>query len=315
MTDLPTSSDAALVLTCDESYLPFALHLAWQVACRCPTRQFDILIASEQPLNLPDWAATQHIRNLALGHLAWIDNLPMQRLGRASYLRLEMPGRLAGTYRRLLYLDSDIFLESGDLDRLMRIAMGSHAIAAVRDINWIVDPTYHAQEFLAQGLGPLPYFNAGVLVIDTAAFVQTDLLGRGSRLAMKNPAIMRVQDQSLLNVAVAGRFAELSPVWNWMNNIGLPFATRNLPIRLRHFIGQHKPWRDPHGLHDRRYHDSYADFFRTLLPEAATNLTPRPAPRLNSLEDAVRMVIAQARRQKRMSAVVGRFSDEWDVKI
>ncbi len=315
MTDLQTFNDAALILACDESYLPFTLHLAWQVACRCPTRQFDILIASERPLHLPDWAIALRIGNLALGHPAWIDDMPMQRLGRASYLRLEVPGRLAGIYRRLLYLDSDIYLESGDLDRLMRIPMGPHAIAAVRDINWIVDPAYHAQEFLAQGLGALPYFNAGMLVIDTAAFVRDDLLARGCRLALGNPAIMRVQDQSLLNAVVAGRFAELSPVWNWMNNIGMPFATLNLPIRFRHFVGQHKPWHDPHGRHDLRYHDSYADFFRALLPEAMGNLTPRPDPRLNSLEDAVRLVIAQARRQKRMSAVVGRFSNEWDVKI
>ena len=310
-----TATDAAVILTCDEKYLPYALHLAWQTANRCPARQFDILICSETALDLPDLAVQRGIRAVTVARAAWIDDLPTARLGRATYLRLAMPEQMRDRYRRLLYLDCDVFLESGDLDRLIRIPMGDCALAAVRDINWVNDPAYHAQEFRAQGLGPLPYFNAGVMVIDTAAFVAGDLRAQGVALAKHNPDIMRIQDQSLLNAVVKGRFAELAPGWNWMANAGLPFALHNVPIRFRHFIGPVKPWSDPQGRYDRRFHDSYADFFRCLLPDDAPPLAPRPPSGLTGLDAAVRLVIAQARKTKRLEAVLRRFTDEWEVKL
>lgn len=315
MPDVSAPNDAALVMASDLAYLPYALHLAWQVCCRCPVRQFDILIASEGNLDLPDWARQHGIRAVRVGQLPWIDDLPVQRLGRESYLRLALPGLLADRYRRLLYLDCDVFLESGDLDRLMRVPMGGHAVAAVRDINWFNDAAYHAPEFAAQGLGPLPYFNAGVLVIDTDAFVRADLLTRGCALAKRNPAIMRVQDQSLLNAILQGRFAELAPGWNWMANAGLPFVSHGLPIRLRHFIGPIKPWSDHKGRYDRRFHDSYADFLRMRMPAGAQGAEAGPPVGLTTLDSAVRLVIAHARHRKRLEAVVARFSDEWEVKV
>ncbi|MBP6736457.1 MAG: glycosyltransferase [Rhodobacteraceae bacterium] len=310
----PSETDCALALCCDATYLPYSLHLAHQIVLAHPQRDFDVLIASAEPLALPDWAARAGIRNLVVEETGGLSALPLHRLPRATYLRLAVPGHLAGRYRRLLYLDGDMFLERGGLDRLLRLDLGPHVLGAVQDVDPLLQPGFHASEFSVQGLGALPYFNAGLLVIDLPGWQREEVLARGIDLATRIPAVMRLHDQSLLNGVLRGGFAELSPVWNWMCNQRFALLTRSYPPRLRHFIGGTKPWSDPNGRHDARFAASYAEFFRRWLPEAPTPVTAPAGLRLMAVDAMARLVLDQHRMRKRLAEQLGRFRDDWDVK-
>ena len=55
----------------------------------------------------------------------------------AAYLRLALPAAFRHEYRRLLYLDSDVFPQDGDWQALLSLDLGGRAIGAVRDnLQW-----------------------------------------------------------------------------------------------------------------------------------------------------------------------------------
>ncbi len=76
------------------------------------------------------------------------------------------------TYRRILYLDSDIFVEGCDISRLLEVDIGPHPLAAVLDAPFFYEPNHRANEFVKAGLPAVPYANSGVQVIDTKLFVE-----------------------------------------------------------------------------------------------------------------------------------------------
>ena len=312
----PADADAAVVLACDDRYLPFALHLARQIVLAHPGRDFDILIASETPLNLPSWAVEAGVGNPVPANFARAGSLALHHLQYSTYLRLFLPELLAARYKRLLYLDSDIFLEAGGLDRLLRLPLGDHAFGAVQDVIGMLNPGDHAPEYRAIGEPAHMYFNSGVLLIETASWVAQGILERCLKLGADKPQVQVKHDQSLLNGVMLGRFAELSPVWNWMLNQTFPFLTRGFPVRMRHFIGAVKPWGDPKGRHDARYRSAYADFFALGLATTVPRMdVPAPGLRRMPLQRMAQHVLLEQRHGKRLVSELGRFRDAWDVKL
>ncbi len=311
---MPETNDCAVTMGCDSNYLPYALHLAWQIAVKAPRRRFDILILTLVPLPLPDWAEAMGIRNVAMPlRPPWAACDP-QQFGPALYLYLSAIPDLAGRYRRILKLDSDIWYEAGDLDRLLHADIGSHPLAAVRDVIALYrERRGHATEFKDRGLPAFRYLNAGVQIIDTAAWVTQEMERRLLDTHAAEGAKLLLADQTLLNLTLRGRFAELAPCWNWMSNSRLNLATFRYAPRFRHFCGINKPWRDPHGMLEARFRDGYADFFRTFLPEALPRLED-PTTALWGLRDATRAVIDYAKGRDLIRLALARFRDEWTVR-
>ena len=228
MTELiaPPARSTAVVLACDPKFLPFSLFLARQILHHCPDRRFDLLLVSETALDMPDWAVG--IQNVVIAQTGWIDALPIRRLTRATYLRLVLPDLLGDQYRRILYLDSDIFFEGGDLNRLLDLPLGDHAVGAVADIDLFYDPAFHAPEFKALNQPAMRYFNAGVMLMDSDAWRRDRIFQRCIDFAKVQPKACILHDQSLLNGVIQGRFAELAPAWNWQSAEHLPFATHRI---------------------------------------------------------------------------------------
>ena len=72
-------------------------------------------------------------------------------------------------------------------------------------------------EFARLGRPPARYANSGVLLMDVARWRAEDVASR-CVAAASDPALQAGyvrNDQSALNIALAGRWTELSPVWNW----------------------------------------------------------------------------------------------------
>jgi lipopolysaccharide biosynthesis glycosyltransferase len=312
MTDVLQQTRTAIVLACDRVYLPFAAFLLWQIVSHSPDRRFDLILASEQELTLPRGLSDKGIILLRVPLDERIDALPEHWISRASYLRLVLPEMLQSQYQRVLYLDSDIWFEGGDLDRLLALDLGGHVIGACRDVQYYYDPSYHAAEFKVLNRPAASYFNSGVMLIDPAAFVAADIFGRCITIARDTPQAMVLGDQSLLNLALAGKFAELAPQWNWMANARLPLAPLRYPPIFRHFIGRVKPWSDPKGDHDARFAAGYRDFFRSH-PGIEVPVVAPMRGNFHDLRGIAQLARMHLRSRKALAAHVGRFADEWRV--
>ncbi len=304
-------NDCAVALCCDAKYFPFALFMIRQMAFQNPQRKFDFVIATTDPLDLPDWAKDLGIRLHHPGGVSAVGNINRFGGTLVPLFRLFLARDLGHIYRRILYLDCDMFVEGGDIDRLLSLEIGPHPLAAVRDYQQMTRQRPQSQEFTAAGLAQAPYFNSGLLLIDTAAFEAHEVRQRSLATAETYPQAMVFADQSLLNLALHGGFAELSPAWNWQWNFDFPLVPLRYPVFIRHFIGKKKPFRESRGSHEARFSQSYTAFFRQFFPERLTELAPACDPAPMTFGQVTRIAYRHMQSRGIIADRISRFPDPY----
>jgi hypothetical protein len=265
----PARAERAVVFACDGQYARFAMVAAEQIARLHPERDFDICLCymDERP---PEPAGLAHLGvrycRVTAGDL--FDGLRLDP-GRTQvvYLRLALPAAFAGEYRRLLYLDGDVFVQGGDFSALLGVDLGGHAIGAVRDNSQWRTPARRPKQFKVLGVEGARYFNAGVMLIDVAGFNARGILESCVRLGRENREVMIRHDQNLLNATLRGDWAELSPRWNWQYTWASRLFEAMEDANVVHFIGPRKPWKDERGEFPLRFKRAYRAFMAAHFPE------------------------------------------------
>ncbi len=295
----------AVIFCTDQAGLPVTLFAAHSVAKCNKDRRFDILICSLTPLDLPTFITDLGIRNHVLSVQATIDAQSLKRvLPSTAYLRLWLPEYFANQYSRILYLDYDTVTQSSDINALFTVDLGDRALAGVLDkLQWHhADKPVH--DFWHLNIDCTKYLNTGVLLIDCAKWQGQDLTRTILDVShtLQNP---HFHDQSLVNVALQGAWAELSPVWNWQIAANFPRLTQQYSPKILHFAGRQKPWllgQSPSML-PRNYIDAYQVFFQANdLPQQFSidpqTLTP---PLRNRLRATFKHIKASARIRRLMA--------------
>ncbi|WP_406871059.1 glycosyltransferase family 8 protein [Thioclava sp. 'Guangxiensis'] len=265
----PATHRKAIIFCCDNGYLPYAALAAEQILNSTPTHDFDICIAfNERPVTIPESLAHLGIRLLKVDIGTMFEGLRLDA-GKSHdvYLRLALPQALADDYDRILYMDSDIYVQGGDFSALMATDLGDRPLGAVRDnIQWR-SPGRRATQFKRLGLPAAPYFNAGVLLMDVANYIASGLLEACLDLGRREAPRMIRHDQNLYNSVLQGNWAELSPFWNWQYSWAARFFCDVQGPNVIHFIGNSKPWKDKDGQFPPRFRQHYSRFIRTHFPE------------------------------------------------
>ncbi|WP_431298195.1 glycosyltransferase family 8 protein [Tabrizicola sp. BL-A-41-H6] len=198
---------------------------------------------------------------------------------KAAMLRLFALEELATRYRRVIYLDGDIYQAWGSLADLLALPETGRPLAAVRDrSHWFDRPRLREQKTYVGRLNPAigeRYFNSGMMVVNGPVWDA----GRYSRAALQffsaNAERCRYGDQSALNGVVEGNWDSLSPGWNWqISKTSFPLLAGRNP-RLVHFTGPTKPWADRLRLFDGRVFEAMKAFLEAgkllhLLDPATT---------------------------------------------
>lgn len=310
--DVPASFDRAVVFAADGAYLRFAAFAAAQVAALSPGRTFDIcLCGPEMPDAAPGLAALGLRRcGVATGNM--FDRLGLDpRRSAASYLRYALPEAFAGTYRRLLYLDADVFVQGGDFGALMEVDLGPHPLGAVRDNMQWRTPRRRTPSFQRLGLPWASVFNSGMMLIDVAAWRERDVLGRMLAFgAAHDPARVGL-DQDLINAVVRGGWAELSPVWNWQYTWASRLFETLADAHVVHFIGPRKPWSHDGGELPLRFRRAYRAFFAEHFPDAPVG--PDGAAPMANRRFARRMLVKHLLSLGKLGAYLDRFPDDLTV--
>ena len=238
--------------------------------------------------------------------------------------RLVMDRFLPEDMERVLYLDGDTIVR-GDLRPLWTADLHGCVIGAC------AEPTCSHERKEALGLKGMPYYNAGVLLVDLKRW-RGEGAGREIIEYYRNSGgALFANDQDAINAGLKGRIYSLSVTYNYHNtydiyryrllekNCDYPVPSREELALIRrdpcivHFLGEERPWRRGN---THRFRDEYLAYLdRTpwkgegledgwreyFVCWRIFNLLMRPFPmtRLRLINELIPVMLK--RRQKRLA--------------
>ena len=169
----------------------------------------------------------------------------------SSYYKLLIPELLPHAVTKSVYIDADTVV-LGDITELWEADMGGAPLMAVQNMDKLISSPDGVVRYRELGLpAEAKYLNAGVLVMDVAAWRQANLTGAVLDYLAENRAYVVYHDQDGINAVLAGRWRELDARWNYRVNCfrdggGRAAAAVVAEIRNRasivHYASRRKPW-------------------------------------------------------------------------
>jgi lipopolysaccharide biosynthesis glycosyltransferase len=245
---------AAYCITTDAAYFLPALYTARSIRRQPDGHDLEIFIVcghGEAPADFTTLDARLGTRaGLITTDLdAVAANAPTTGFSRAVYRRLFLDQVVPDHVTRIISLDADIQVVRPGLAALSAIDLGGHAVAAAFDMIFLKQygGGALAEQFARHraGLGltaDTPYFNNGVTVIDRAAWSARRIGYAALGHVLDRPDACPYLEQDGLNAVLKGRFAPLSPRFNFMgDSFHLDLEDEIAPV-IRHFVTRPKPW-------------------------------------------------------------------------
>jgi lipopolysaccharide biosynthesis glycosyltransferase len=190
------------------------------------------------------------------------------RFSRAVFRRLFLDEIVPAHFQRIVTVDSDMLIVRPGLKRLETFDLGGKPLAAAYDMIFLMDFKGDglARQFQrsrrALGLAlDTPYFNAGLMAIDRAAWRAEKLTERVTKALRDEPGRYPFMEQDALNAALKGNFAPLSPRFNFMGDFFLLGLERRLEPIVLHFVNAPKPWELDLWRGEARFAENYRAWF------------------------------------------------------
>ncbi|WP_439508793.1 glycosyltransferase family 8 protein [Yoonia sp.] len=281
----PQKFRQSVIFCTDQGYLPFASLAIHTLLRNNPVRDYDICIASLDALDMPPALAADDIRLCQIDVGTAFDGMPVTgRLSVATYMRLALPDAFAADYDRILYIDSDVFVVGTAIADVFSLDLGGRVLGACLDTTKWKYPRRPTKDQAATGMTG-SYFNAGVLLIDCAAFRAQDIRPRCIAAAQEHAGSLLELDQTLLNIVLQGAWAMLHPAWNWQWVVVRPLFEAYIDTQIVHFIGTSKPWSPKGAKVPVRYREITRRFLLQYYPDLAQHVIT-PVRRLEGLRTA-----------------------------
>jgi lipopolysaccharide biosynthesis glycosyltransferase len=225
------------------------------------------------------------------------------RFSRAVFRRLFLDEILPAEIERIVTVDSDMLIARPGLSRLADFDLHGRPLAAAYDMIFLMD--FKGEDALVRqfqrsrrslGLAPdTPYFNAGLMAIDRAAWRAANLTERVTKALREDPKRFPFMEQDALNATLRGGFAPLSPRYNFMGDFFLLDLERRLEPIVLHFVNAPKPWEFAAFRGEARFAESYRDWF-ARSPWSDWAHTPKEPPWRRNRPPRTRVRQAFARR-------------------
>ena len=190
------------------------------------------------------------------------------RFTRAVFRRLFLDEILPSRFERIVTVDSDMLIVRPGLHRLETFDLKGKPLAAAYDMIFLMDfkgdalarRFQRARRTLGLALDT-PYFNAGLMAIDRAQWRAEALTERVTRALRDQPERFAFMEQDALNATLKGRFAPLSPRYNFMGDFFLTDLERRIEPIVLHFVNAPKPWDYASFKGEARFALAYRDWF------------------------------------------------------
>ena len=278
----------ALCFTPDRTFFAPAVRAIASLVEQGDADAFDIFIYCEESDIEPgfadlDPALRARIQLKTLDFAALDAGLaPKGRFSRAVFRRLFLDRLLPEIYPRYVSIDSDMLIARPGLSRLTEIDLGGHALAAGFDMIYLMDhkggPLAREFQGYRRALGldlDTPYFNAGLMTIDRAAWRKAGFAEEAAARLRSHPERYPFMEQDALNSLVKGDFAKLSPRYNFMGDFFLTGLEAEIAPIVLHFVNQPKPWNYEAWRGEGRFARAYADWFAAApFPERRARARP-----------------------------------------
>ena len=253
-----------VLLTCNHAYLPYARFVAWQLE-NTVGKNFDIIIGSDDKAvasELPNYVKFSKIDDVE----TWKSVKQSERLKYFTYLRLPAIEQLSDEYNRILYLDTDVFVQTRMISKLFKVDIKDFPLAAVRDVQQRDSLEKHVDDFKLNEFGAAPYFNAGVLLVNSELWRRDNIYQSMVTLAKQSASATRTDDQTLLNLALYKKWGELSPTRNWIESPKTNLAASYVDANIVHIAGKTKHWDSGSIKMSQRFRRDF-EIFTELHPE------------------------------------------------
>jgi lipopolysaccharide biosynthesis glycosyltransferase len=192
------------------------------------------------------------------------------RFSRAVFRRLFLDEILPAHFKRIVTVDSDMLIVRPGLKRLESFDLSGRPLAAAYDMIFLMDFKRDAlaRQFRrsrrALGLTiDTPYFNAGLMTIDRAAWRAEKLTERVVKALRDEPKRYPFMEQDALNATLKGNFMALSPRFNFMGDFFLLDLERRIEPIVLHFVNAPKPWELGSWRGEARFAEAYRAWFAT----------------------------------------------------
>jgi lipopolysaccharide biosynthesis glycosyltransferase len=205
------------------------------------------------------------------------------RFSRAVFRRLFLDEILPAHFERIVTIDSDMLIVRPGLKRLENFDLGGRPLAAAYDMIFLMDLKGDAlaRQFQRsrRSLGlslDTPYFNAGLMAIDRAAWRAGKLTERVVKALRDEPKRYPFMEQDAINATLKGSFAALSPRFNFMGDFFLLDLERSLEPIVLHFVNAPKPWELDSWRGEARFAENYRAWFAASPWPSLAKTLPTP---------------------------------------
>ena len=283
-------NSATLAFCVDENYLPYAIFVAEQFIHLHPDMPCDVCICLPDISIVPEKFINSQIRFIELSIIG-IESLPVGRLSLAAYHRLFLPQVFRDTYKYIVYLDADTYINKAFYNDIMSCVdkfPTKFCVAAAADITELnfrspfrkkykkIDiyvNSYHLLDHI--------YRNSGILVFNTKNYNDEGTLAKIFTYAINNSKHLQCHDQSALNGALLKDIALLPFDFNWQIHKLTYKITKATNPYIIHFISDNKPWRIDNKF-TKGYQDIYKEFLKNNFPDLVLNVLTAYEQRLKT---------------------------------
>ena len=277
--DVATGNDPIVVLAADENFaIPLAVTIRSALENLAADRRLRIFVldggihADTKKRLLDSWPSDRCQVEWLSVDAAALAGLPCSgHINLVSYYRILIPRVLPDAFERVIYLDSDLIVRE-DLGRLWDCPLAVNLCLAAPDVSApyldsttmlpnyercsaYLSSTHPVPNFRELGLSPrAPYFNAGVMSINLAAWRREDVARQCLECLDKNRQHVLAWDQYALNIVLADRWEAIDLRWNQGSHALLYPTWEQSPLDQRtyeqlresphivHFTTRDKPW-------------------------------------------------------------------------
>jgi lipopolysaccharide biosynthesis glycosyltransferase len=244
----------AVALVSDANQFPIAVFVASQLARLNPRGDTDIVIASDADEDMgkaKDFGVPARLFPVG-GRLPDVRFATGNYVSPATYYRLFLPDLLGDEYRRILYIDLDVYVHNAKLFSLLDLDMQDFPIGGVRDsmIAHTTIPINATELGNTLSKRSRKYLNGGINLIDCERFRKRDIRARVVKAIAGKKLPLLYNDQTAFNHVLDGNWLELSPSFNMFVPLWNSFVRQVCEPVLVHFAGPNKPWHGPAFIED-----------------------------------------------------------------
>jgi lipopolysaccharide biosynthesis glycosyltransferase len=182
-----------------------------------------------------------------------IQEYPVLRHSKSTYLRLLLPTLLPDNICKILYLDADIIVLRCLWDLYQTDITNCYAAAAKATINVYAKMDKNMRVHLDEiGILDTFYFGAGVMLMNIKKMKRESVVSKYFTFAIEHPELIRWSDQDVVNAVLNPAIKYIPPKYNMNYNVEPDviralwsreeiYEARKFPAII-HYIGPTKPW-------------------------------------------------------------------------